>query len=307
MRSRLTLALAGAICLSAALPGQPPAPPPEGANPDPSQPGVAVMARGPVHEAYAEPSETQPQASPLVTEQPPDPVEEIPPDQKPEGNNVQWIPGYWQWDADTQNYLWVSGFWRDVPPGRHWVPGNWQEVEGGWHWVAGYLADDQQEQVDYLPPPPSLDNGPSSAAPDEKSTYVPGCWVYRETRYFWRPGYWLAFRPDWCWIPDHYVWTPGGCLFVAGYWDHPLHERGLLFAPVRIEFALLRERFTFVPQFVVQPDFFLSALFVRRASCHYYFGDYFEKTYEREGFTPWVDFQVARGVYDPNFAWYHRR
>ena len=38
--------------------------------------GVEVMARGAVHEAYAEPSEVRPEASPLVTKQPPDPVQE---------------------------------------------------------------------------------------------------------------------------------------------------------------------------------------------------------------------------------------
>ena len=76
---------------------------------------------------------------------------------------------------------------------------------------------------------------PSTPAPDENSTYVPGCWVHRETRFFWRPGYWVAVNPDWCWTPDRYVWTPSGCLFVKGFWDHPLHERGLLFAPVRFD------------------------------------------------------------------------
>ena len=293
-----------AVLLAAKGPAQDEQPPPDPAPQD----GVSVLTRGPVHEAYAEPSETQPQASPLVTKQPPDPVEEVPPDQKPEGDNLQWIPGYWQFDGDTQDFLWVSGFWRDVPPGRRWVPGFWQPVEGGWRWVAGFWAADGQEEVEYLPPPPpTLDKGPSTPAPDEDSTYVPGCWVYRETRFFWRPGYWVAVKPDWCWIPDRYVWTPSGCLFVNGYWDHPLHERGLLFAPVRFDRDRLRERFTYVPQYVVQPDFLMSALFVRQANCHYYFGDYFEQNYERRGYTPWVDYRVARGVYDPNFAWYHNR
>jgi hypothetical protein len=297
--------LAGALGLAVLLAATGPAQD----EPDPTlQDGVSVLTRGPVHEAYAEPSETQPQASPLITKQPPEPVEEVPPDQKPEGDNVQWIPGYWQMDGDAQDFLWVSGFWRDVPPGRHWLPGAWQQVEGGWHWVAGLWAADGQQEVEYLPPPPAtLDQGPSTPAPDENSTYVPGCWVHRATRFFWRPGYWVAVTPDWCWTPDRYVWTPGGCLFVNGFWDHPLHERGLLFAPVRFERAVLREGFTYVPQYVVQPDFLMSALFVRPANCHYYFGDYFENRYEREGFIPWVDYRVTRGVYDPNFAWYHRR
>jgi hypothetical protein len=133
MRKCTWLLLVGMLGLAALLAAkslaQDETPPAEPALPD----GVSVLTRGPMHEAYAVPSETQPQPSPLVAKQPPEPVEETPPDQKPEGDNVQWMPGYWQLDADSPDFLWVSGFWRDVPPGRRWVPGAWQEVEGGWH------------------------------------------------------------------------------------------------------------------------------------------------------------------------------
>src|SRR5437660_1095591 len=77
--------------------------------------GVQVLARGPVHEAYATPQQTRPEATPVVPKQPPDPIEETPPEQKPEGDNVQWIPGYWAWGADVTDFVWVSGFWRNVP------------------------------------------------------------------------------------------------------------------------------------------------------------------------------------------------
>ena len=46
--------------------------------------GVEVLARGPVHEAYAEPVDARPQATPVIPRQPPDPVDELPPDQRPE-------------------------------------------------------------------------------------------------------------------------------------------------------------------------------------------------------------------------------
>src|SRR5438552_13662961 len=62
--------------------------------------GINILARGPVHEAFAQPTTIAPDAGPLVTEAPPDPVPEEPPDQKPDGPNVQWISGYWSWDAD---------------------------------------------------------------------------------------------------------------------------------------------------------------------------------------------------------------
>src|SRR5438128_10843450 len=64
------------------------------AAPEPNQQsGPEVLARGPVHEAFAEPTETRPTPSPLVNKQPPAPIEEMPPDQRPAGENVQWIAG----------------------------------------------------------------------------------------------------------------------------------------------------------------------------------------------------------------------
>jgi hypothetical protein len=267
-----------------------------------------VLARGPVHEAFAELIETRPQPAPVVGKQPPDPIEETPPDQKPEGDNVQWIPGYWSWDEDQKDYLWVSGFWREPPPGRQWVPGNWQEVDGGWQWTPGYWAAANQDQLTYVPlPPPSLDSGPSTPAPDANSIYVPGCWIHR-TRFVWRPGFWIAYRPNWVWIPAHYVWTAGGCLFVEGYWDHPLEERGLLFAPVRLTRGLLARRgWSFEPRYVVQPDFLITALFARPVSHCYYFGDYFQARYRQRGFVDWLSYRTGRASVDPNFGYYQRR
>jgi hypothetical protein len=268
--------------------------------------GMDVLARGPVHEAFAEPTETRPVPSPMVNKEPPQPIEEMPPEQKPEGDNVVWIAGYWGWDPDQNDYLWVSGAWRDVPPDRQWVPGHWQQVEEGWQWSAGFWAAADLQEISYVPPPPpSIDNGPTAAAPDDQSIYVPGIWIYRDTRYAWRPGFWMPVRPDWVWIPAHYVWSPVGCIFVDGYWDFPLHERGLLFSPVRFApgFAV-RAGFVFRPQYIVQPDFLLTALFARPATCHYYFGDFFEDRFTRLGFVPWVDYRINRFGLDPNFAYY---
>ena len=78
------------------------------------------------------------------------------------------------------------------------------------------------------PPPPTVEEGPSTPPPQENVVYVPGCWVYQQTRYFWRPGFWMPQRPGWCWVPARYVWTPGGCVFVDGYWDYVLALRGVL-------------------------------------------------------------------------------
>ena len=67
------------------------------------------------------------------------PIEEVPPDMKPEGENSVWIPGYWSWDDERQDFIWVSGVWRVPPPGYQWMPGYWQDVPGqGFQWVSGY-------------------------------------------------------------------------------------------------------------------------------------------------------------------------
>src|SRR5438093_8875804 len=90
--------------------------------------GVEVLTRGPVHEAFAETIAFDPQPGIVVPKAPPDPIEELPPDERPEGANVAWIPGYWAWDDDREDFLWVSGIWRSLPPGRQWVSGYWSQV-----------------------------------------------------------------------------------------------------------------------------------------------------------------------------------
>jgi hypothetical protein len=275
------------------------------ADPPPLEEGVEVLARGPVHDAYAEPVSAAPSATPIINREPPPLVEEIPAEQKPEGE-VQWIPGYWAWDDDRQDFLWVSGIWRLPPPGREWVAGYWAQVDGGWQWVPGFWAESGVQELAYYPAPPDpVDAGPSEPAPTPDSTFVPGNWVYRETRYVWRPGFWSVYRPGQVWIPAHYVWTPAGYLYVEGYWDYPLRERGLLFAPVAIDLRLaLRPHWFFRPRYVVEDDCLLGAFFVNSDCDQYYFGDYFDDVYRPRGFISWLAFRFGHGCYDPLFSYY---
>ncbi len=102
----------------------------------------------------------------MVPKAPPAAIEEVPPEQRPEGANVAWIPGYWGWDDERNDFLWVSGIWRALPPGRQWVPGYWGKSGQGFQWTSGYWADAKVSEVEYLPEPPAtVEVGPNIAAP----------------------------------------------------------------------------------------------------------------------------------------------
>ena len=101
--------------------GVPDEPRPAAISPDDMQPipddAAEVQTSGPVHEAFANPPTVEAPESFVVKKRPPETIEELPPDQRPDGANVVWIPGYFAWDDEREDYLWMSGFWRDIPPG----------------------------------------------------------------------------------------------------------------------------------------------------------------------------------------------
>jgi hypothetical protein len=276
------------------------------------QAGVQVLTRGPVHEAFAETVTFDPEPGIVVPKLPPAAIEELPPDQKPEGANVAWIPGYWAWDDERNDFLWVSGIWRDLPPGRQWVPGYWGQTEKGTQWTSGYWADAKASEIEYLPEPPATaEAGPNIAAPSPDQNWMPGSWVWQQDRYLWRPGYWAIGQPDWDWVPAHYVWAPRGYLYVDGYWDYSVDRRGVLFAPVFFDANVYAQQgFSYSPAVVINPAVFGSQLFLRPNYQHYYFGDYYGSNYANAGYYPWFLYNSSRVGYDPIFAqqrWQHRQ
>jgi hypothetical protein len=288
-----------------AAPGEPP-PVPGGDRTAPADNQPEVLAHGPIHEAYAQPSGLGPRPGPIAPREPPKPLPEVPPDQKPEGDNVVWIPGYWFWDTDRSDFLWVSGFWRVAPPDRKWVPGYWTKTDSGWQWVSGFWAPASQADLPYVPeaPPASVDSGPSVPAPGDDYLYAPGNWLYRNDAFVWSPGFWYRPRSGFVFYPPRWCWTPAGYLFVNSYWDFPLANRGVLFAPVWCSQPFwLQSGWSFTPQYACNVSALLSSLWVQPGYGCYAFGNYYGSRYAALGYQSW--FSYGARYHDALYNYYN--
>ena len=279
--------------------------------PVPAQEQPEVLTRGPVHEAFAEPVNLQIQASLVVSNQPPANIAEIPPAERPSGDRYVWVPGYWSWDSDRNNYIWVSACWRAAPPNMSWVPGYWSRATGGWEWVAGFWTTAGIQEIEYLPAPPAYDYiQPPSAPPSPDNIWVPSCQYWNQDRYVERPGYWLTAEPDWVWTPSHYIWTPRGYIFCDGHWDYPLENRGVLFAPVYFPQSVYsRSRYSYSPSIVVNLGVLRLNLFTYPRYSHYFFGDYYDDAYLNIGIFSRYEVEQIHTWYDPTYVydrWHHR-
>jgi hypothetical protein len=292
----LLLIVGAGLVLQTNLRGQDAAP---ADAPPPVPKGVEVLARGPVHEAFASLT-AEPQPTKVVPKKPPKPLDEMPPEEKPEGD-VLWMGGYWAWDDDRSDFLWVSGIWRTPPPNKQWVAGYWREEGDDWQWVPGFWTavakQDAPQEVTYMPKPPAPPAiAPPGAPPSADTFYVPGHWEWNGALYLWRGGYWARVQPNYVWVSSHYRWTPGGYIYIAGYWDYSIRRRGVLFAPVVIDPLVVDASFVYTPTYAVQDTLVVDALFVRPSTCSYYFGDYYDVSYRDAGYTSCVVY--SRTNYD---------
>ena len=284
--------------------------------------GGQVLTQGPVHEAFAAPVVHDPKAAPIVAKAPPDPIQELPPDQKPSGQNIQWIPGYWAWDVLAQRLpvgqrrLARAAAGHPVGP-RLLAPGRRGKPVGPRLVDAGRAAARPGSG-------PGLGAGPGdvSAAPAGEPGVGPEhaaarrrTWPGRRATgsgkqggYAWRPGFWAAVQPNWIWMPPHYVWTPSGYLFVPGYWDLPVANRGLMFAPVYYPQPVYAQPgFAFTPSISIVGSAVTANLFVQASTNQYLFGNYYAQNYVSVGIVPWFSFSFSVGrpvYYDPLFSYY---
>ncbi len=274
--------------------------------PVPGQEQPEVLTRGPVHEAFAEPVSLQTDEGLVTAKQPPASIEEMPPKEKPEGGSFTWVPGYWSWDGERNNYIWVSGCWRIAPPKMSWVSGYWTRVGVGWRWVSGFWMQAGNNEIEYLKDPPAaVDIEPSGLPPAADSIWVPGCWYWSHDRYVSRPGYWLQGQAGWVWIPSHYVWTPRGYAFSNGHWDYTLERRGVLFAPVYFPSSVVYTRpgYRYSLGIVVDLGLLKVNLFCSPRYSHYYFGDYYDDAFIRVGIFPCFESERRHTWYDPIYQY----
>ena len=276
--------------------------------------GSEILTSGPVHEAFAKPVTIQHEAGIEVPQPPPPNMQETPPSEKPVGAAMVWVPGYWAWAAERNDFIWVSGCWRSAPPQMHWVPGYWRAVAGHYEWVSGFWTPHTaaSPQIEYLPAPPApLEIEPPGQPPAPDQFWVPGCWYWSQEQWVHRHGYWHAHNAGWVWVPSHYAWTPRGYVFCPGYWDHDLDNRGVLFSPVYFPAAARgRMDFVFTPNLCVDLGVFRLNLFTYPRYHHYFFGDYYDDACLSLGIYPWFDCQTEHSWYDPLFvydAWHSGR
>ena len=167
-----------------------------------------------------------------------------------------------------------------------------------------------QEQGEYLPtPPPSVEAGPNCPPPaaNPNCTWTPGYWKWcvecESGKYVWCPGTWMEHQPDWVWTPPRYLPTPGGCLFVKGYWDYPLELRGVMYAPVYFtEPCFTRPDYVYCPSVCIPATTLTSCLFVQPSCQHYRFGDYFDSKCSAAGIYPWYAYHHSRWGCDPIYS-----
>lgn len=217
---------------------------------------------GPIHEAFV----VQESGSLLfeaVPNAPPPRITELIPRQN--DSEVIWIPGYWSWSRKYGVFLWVSGVWRKPPPGMQWIPGQWKNYPQGWVWISGFWSQALPEKMVYLsmPPPDPIDQRvPTPPASSENYFWVPGNWQFDSAlqQYVWYAGRWDLIGIHWIYCPAHYVWREKGYVFIPGFWDWPLRERGVAFPAIYVEPESL-ETLAYEPNNALDSLFIMEHLF----------------------------------------------
>ncbi|MFQ5728916.1 MAG: hypothetical protein ACE5GN_00960 [Waddliaceae bacterium] len=263
---------------------------------------VRPVEDGPIHEAFFAPEGGDIILNAVLLAPPRPITERIPAMTDPES---EWVPGYWAWQEQLGDFVWVSGVWRRPPPGHLWIPGYWESLDEGWVWFRGFWSPVPYNRLDPLaiaPPDPVNEN--VRFPPSQDYFWVPGYWQfsYPDNRYVWVGGQWELFDPNWVFVPAHYLWRPDGYIFIPPYWDWPLEARGVVYASVFIP-PPLRLAYVFMPVVIIEHPVILEHFF-------FYFPDHYCFFWHHHHFHPgfWGGFCCSPPwwAWDPwwSFTWY---
>ncbi|MGP0066565.1 MAG: hypothetical protein ACLQGP_23620, partial [Isosphaeraceae bacterium] len=191
-------------------------------TPPPPEPQAPPTLDGPTTGAEALPTADVPRAGEpadagrvYAPKAPPAPIVERPAGVRPAGN-ARWIAGYWAWDADRDDFVWVGGSWQ-IPPERSiWVAGRWERDGGGWYWVPGMWSRRGNPANVAANAPRWRTTGPPADQPDDEPIpapgpdffFVPGHYAPDGDRVAWAPGFWARLQPGWDWVPARWVRRP---------------------------------------------------------------------------------------------------
>ena len=105
------------------------------------------------------------------------------------------------------------------------------------------------------------------------------------------------YHPHYLYIPAHYIWREQGYVFIPGYWDYALKDRGAVYAPVKVN-ENDRGTITFEPATLLDPGAVLEILYP-------YYPDYLTvfQTYYHYNPGFWASAQVAPPYWDWKTWW----
>ena len=245
----------------------------------------------------ADPVTAQPVPGPVVPKEPPPNISEDPPAQKPDIDNVQWVPGYWAGDAPQQQFLWISGVYRVPPQDRNYIPGYWTTSEDG---CAG--CPDSGRAAKYrippirLSPPLARQWRPDLEAPTTIRSTSPGPdLAARSLRLAARL---LVRRAGWPRLDSALLSVDAERLRLRRWLLGLSAARSRRdVAPVYFSQPLWNNsNWSYQPSYVVSPSSFLDSAFTNGPG--FYFGNYYGNA--GAGFNPWY---AGRGRYDPTFGY----
>lgn len=223
---------------------------------------IQVIKNGPIHEAYVT-QEFGDIILQAVVDKPPPPITE----QMPQSFDEKsiWIPGYWAWSRDVGDYIWVSGVWRRSPPEHQWISGHWKNYPQGWVWMRGFWSKVSESELEFIPQPPpdALDEkAPIPPRPEDAYFWAPGYWEWDSNAqdFRWLSGRWDILGEHWLYVPAQYYWREEGYLFVPGYWDRPIEDRGIAFADVSISLED-RKYVVYEPSVILNPLMIMETLY----------------------------------------------